>query len=195
MHGVPTPPVMLVTVTAASSGGPLEASERMSDGMSQGSDAPTPDLELAAVRRAFDAAFQRMCDATSTDQLRDELSNLLHHMYRLGELRSRRWGANNQKLSDSEFNARVIQVPGVLGALWIRSYDTHEIATVSKLKGVYSKFYTRIYGVLVWQCIADMPFVMKPKAAERYNDYQSNLENKPVLDTLRSAFDGLAALT
>jgi hypothetical protein len=89
----------------------------------------------------------------------------------------------------------VTQAPGVLGALWIRSYDTHEIATVSKFKDVYSGFYTKMYGVLVWQCIADMPFVRLPKATDRYVDYQSNLENKPVLDTPRFAFDGLAAIT
>jgi len=163
--------------------------------MSQGSNAPTLDPELTAVRRAFDAAFQRMCEVTDRDELRDELSNLLHHLYRLGELRSRRWGTNGQKLAEGDFNARVTQVPGVLGALWIRSYDTHEIATVSKFKDVYSGFYTKMYGVLVWQCIGYMPFVKLPKPADRYVDYQSNLENKPVLDTLRSAFDGLAALT
>jgi hypothetical protein len=163
--------------------------------MSQGSSAPTLDPELTAVRRAFDTAFQRMCEVTDRDELRDELSNLLHHLYRLGELRSRRWGTNGQKLAEGDFNARVTQVPGVLGILWIRSYDTHEIAAVSKFKDVYSDFYTKMYGVLVWQCIADMAFVKLPNAADRYMDYQSNLENKPVLDTLRSASDGLAALT
>lgn len=162
--------------------------------MSHSSNAPTLDPELTAVRRPFDAAFQRMCEVTDRDELRDELSNLLHHLYRLGELRNRRWGTNGQKLSEGDFNARVTQVPGVLGALWIRCYDTHEIATVSKFKDVYSDFYTKMYGVLVWRCIADMPFVKLPKAADRYMDYQSNLENKPVLDALRSAFDGLAAL-
>lgn len=163
--------------------------------MSQGSNAPALDRELTAVRRAFDAAFQRMCEASDRDEQHDELSNLLHHLYRLGELRSRRWGTNGQKLPERDFNARATQVPGALGALWIRSYDTHEIATVSKLKDAYSDFYTKMYGILVWQCIADMPFVKPPKPADRYTDYRSNLENNPVLDTLRSAFDGLAALT
>jgi hypothetical protein len=136
-----------------------------------------------------------MCDAADLDGQRDELSNLLHHLYRLGELRSRRWGTSGRKLSESDFNARVAQVPGALGALWIRSYDTHEIAVVAKSKDVHSNFYTNTYGVLVWACIVDMTFVNLPNIANRYVDYQSNLENNPVLDTLRSVFDGLAALS
>jgi hypothetical protein len=163
--------------------------------MTQGINTPTLDPELTDVRRAFDSAFQRMCSATSRDEQRDELSNLLHHLYRLGELRSRRWGINGQKLSEGDFNSRTAQVPGTLGALWIRSYDTHEIAAVAKFKDAYSNFYTELHGILVWKCIADMPFVNLPKAPDRYVDYQSNLENNPVLDTLRSSFDGLATLT
>jgi len=51
-----------------------------------------------------------------------------------------------------------------------------------------------VTGILVWQCIADMPFIKPPTVAARYNDYESNLQNKPVLDTLRSVFDGLVSL-
>jgi len=66
---------------------------------------------------------------------------------------------------------------------------------VAKSKDVHSNFYTNTYGVLVWACIVDMTFVNLPNIANRYVDYQSNLENNPVLDTLRSVFDGLAALS
>jgi hypothetical protein len=163
--------------------------------MTQGIKAPTLDPQLTDVRRAFDAAFRRMCEAINSGEQRDELSNLLHHLYRLGELRSRRWGTNDQKLSDNDFNARTTHIPGVLGALWIRGYDTHEIATLAKSKDAYSEFYTKMPGILVWQCIIDMPFIKKPKPADRYVDYQLNLENESVLDSLRSAFDALAALT
>jgi hypothetical protein len=136
-----------------------------------------------------------MCEATDRDEHRDELSNLLHHLYRLGELRSRRWGTNGKKISDRDFNARAKQVPGALGSLWVRSYDTHDIATLAKVKDLHSDFHTEMYSVLVWQCIVDMEFINLPTATDRFRDYQSNLENNPVLDTLRSAFDGLAALT
>ena len=163
--------------------------------MTQGIKAPTLDPQLTDVRRAFDAAFRRMCEATNSGEQRDELSNLLHHLYRLGELRSRRWGTNDRKLSDNDFNAHTSHIPGVLGALWIRGYDTHEIATLAKSKDAYSDFYTKISGILVWQCVIDMPFIKKPRPADRYVDYQLNLENKSVLDSLRFAFDALAALT
>jgi hypothetical protein len=153
------------------------------------------DPELTAVQRPFDAAFSRMCRAGDVDLLRDELSNMLQHMYRLSELCSRRW---QLKRDPAGFNAKVVNVvPGALGAIWIRRYDTHEIAEVSTTADIYSDSYTDLYGVLVWKRLAAMPFIAKPdnRSANlaRYNDYQG-LENKPVLDTMRRAFDGLAAL-
>ena len=75
-------------------------------------------------------------------------------------------------------------------------YDTHEIASVSIIGDVYSDFYTELDGELVWNAIAAMPFVKRPSkawAVVRYHDYQ-DLENRPVLDTMRRVFDGLAAL-
>jgi hypothetical protein len=60
------------------------------------------DPELTAVRRPFEAAFLRMCQAGDLDLLRDELSNMLHHMYRLSELCCRRWQVN-----PSGFNAKL----------------------------------------------------------------------------------------
>jgi hypothetical protein len=56
------------------------------------------DPDLTAVRRPFDAAFLRMCQAENLDLLRDELSNMLHHMYRLSELCRRRWQVNRPGL-------------------------------------------------------------------------------------------------
>jgi hypothetical protein len=50
------------------------------------------DPELHAVTYAFDAAFQRMCEATDDDALMAELSNVLHHLFRLRELCRRRMG-------------------------------------------------------------------------------------------------------
>jgi len=46
-----------------------------------------------------------------------------------------------------------------------------------------------MYGVLVWQCIADMPFVKLPKAADRDIWIISRISNvKPVLDTVRNRY-------
>ena len=53
---------------------------------------PTPDPQLTRVIRAFDAAFLRMCQATTVEQLEDELSNMLHQLYRLSEMVKYRLG-------------------------------------------------------------------------------------------------------
>jgi hypothetical protein len=44
------------------------------------------DPELHAVKCAFDAAFQRFREASVDDSWMAELSNTLHHLYRLREL-------------------------------------------------------------------------------------------------------------
>jgi hypothetical protein len=51
-----------------------------------GAPRPTSDQELERVRRAFDGALRRMCAAPTVADLEDELSNMLHQLYRLGEL-------------------------------------------------------------------------------------------------------------
>src|SRR5258706_3900876 len=109
-----------------------------------------------------------MYEGSDVDQLNDELSNMLHHIYRLGELRRRRWKASNQNFTNADFTARVQGVPGALGALWIRGYDTHEVATLSDLRDVYPGVYTAIYGVLVWMPASAMPFIAVPNEIARY---------------------------
>jgi hypothetical protein len=98
----------------------------------------------------------------------------------------------------SGLNDRVVNVvPGALGAIWIRRYDTHHLFEVADIGAVFSDFYTKMYnGILAWKPVASMDFVEKPDedwALTRYQDYQG-LENKAVLDTMRRAFDGLASL-
>lgn len=161
--------------------------------MAQGMSAPA-DPELAAVRRAFDAAYRRMVGCSSSEELPDELSNMLHHLYRLGELRKRRWKATFHGFTEKDFIARVGQAHGALGAIWIRTFDTHEIATVADIGDKYAHVYTAIYGVLVWRQPAAMPFLIMPNEIARFNDYQAHLADQVVLTTLRAAFDGLTAL-
>lgn len=150
--------------------------------------------ELTAVRRAFDSAYFRMCLGTNAETLQDELSNALHHMYRLGELRKRQWETNCNDGTTNHFAARVKQVRGALGALWIRAYDTHQIATVSELDAQYSRVHTAMHGVLLWKPASALDCIVMPKDYDRYTDYLAHLAQRPVLDTLRAAFDGLAAL-
>ena len=152
------------------------------------------DVEMTAVRRAFDTAYRRMLECTVPDELPDELSNMLHHLYRLGELRKRRWRATIPDFVNRDFGPRVTQVPGALGALWIRCYDTHEIAILSEMRDVYPSVYPAIYGVLVWKPTEAMSFINPPEDRGAYTDYNEHLANKVAFDTLRAAFDGLAVL-
>jgi hypothetical protein len=161
--------------------------------MVQGTSAPA-DPELAAVRRAFDAAYRRMVECGNPEEPPDELSNMLHHLYRLGELRKRRWKASIQGFTEKDFVVRVGQVHGALGAIWIRTFDTHEIATIADIGSRYADVYTAIYGVLVWRKPGAMPFLIMPNEIARFNDYQTHLADRVVLMTLRAAFDGLSDL-
>jgi hypothetical protein len=119
---------------------------------------------------------------------------MLHHTYRLGELLRRRWKSAEPDLTNASYNRRLMAVPGALGALWIRTYDTHQISSVSTLSSVYSDVYTAMYGVLTWLPLSIMTFVNLPAERERSDDYEENLSEKPVLDTLKDAFNGMVGL-
>jgi hypothetical protein len=56
------------------------------------------DPELHAVKFAFDATFQRFREASVEDSWMAELSNMLHHLYRLRELCKTRLADFEQKI-------------------------------------------------------------------------------------------------
>ena len=117
-----------------------------------GAPTPAPDLQLDRVRRAFDAAFRRMCAAPTVADLEDELSNVLHQLYRLGELCRWRLGTPaGTKLSPRDF-ATVLNGSDDLrrarAAMWARTFDTHDLVVVASLADVFSDFYTELFGVL-----------------------------------------------
>jgi hypothetical protein len=151
------------------------------------------DPELHAVRHAFGAAFLRMCQAETEDALAAELSNLLHHLFRLRELCVRRLGPGFYATAAASSDLRA-----AMGACWARNFDTHEVyapADVSEdgYGDFYSDYYTALYGVVLWKPLAQLPRQQDP-GHHREVDYVAELEGKPVLDTLRRAFDGLAGL-
>jgi hypothetical protein len=125
-----------------------------------GAPAPTNDQEMVRVRRAFDGAFQRMCAAPAVADLEDELSNMLHQLYRLGEL-CRWWlGPAGTKLSPQTFGAMLAgsdDLRAARAAMWARRLDTHDLVVVASLADLYSHFYTNMYGVLAWQPLASLP--------------------------------------
>src|SRR5713101_52839 len=109
-----------------------------------------PDPE-ASVRSAFDAAFQRMCDAVTGDARTAELSSLLHHLFRLRELCKKRvTGFYATEMTTESLRA-------ARAATWVRNIDTHELFTVGAPQDAYSDFFTASYDVLVWRPLADLP--------------------------------------
>jgi hypothetical protein len=145
------------------------------------------DPELHAVRYAFDAAFERMCEAQTDDDRIAELSNLLHHLYRLRELCARRIGAS--------FDATpplTPQLRAARAASWVRNFDTHQLYAMGSLEDAYTDLYTAAHGALVWK-----PLSLLPATSDKYGrhlDYSAELESKPVLDTLRGAFGAMAGM-
>lgn len=147
------------------------------------------DPELHAVRYAFDASFQRMCEAETDDALMAELSNLLHHLYRLRELCGRRLtGFDTMEKSTADLRA-------ARAAAWVRNADTHHLCTpaAEPVQSVYSDFYTATCGgVQVWKPRSSVPLADDEHG--RSKDYKCVLEGEVVLDTLRRAFDAMAGL-
>ena len=150
---------------------------------------PTADPRLDRVCRAFDAAFLRMSDACMVADLEDELSNLLHHLYRLGELCRWQLGPAGTKLSPQEFGKALgasDDLRAARAAMWARRFDTHELIVVAAVDH-FSDFSTEI-DVLTWAPLA------QTDPDGRHLDYAAVLEGRPVVTTIGRAFDAMAGL-
>jgi hypothetical protein len=148
----------------------------------------TPDPDLDRVRRAFDEAFGRMCAAATEANVESELSNMLNHLYRLGELGKGRLGDKTlyKKLVGSD------DLRAARAAMWARTFDAHHVVVVAPLGDRMSDYFTEMYGVAVWEPLANLP--EQTDKHDRHLDYSNLLEGRPVLDTTRHAFDAMAAL-
>jgi hypothetical protein len=146
----------------------------------------------ADAERAFRASFGRMCAANTFDAAADELSNMLHQLYRLSELAKPRYdGATG-------FYAALAQQSGgeVAGAmLWARTFDTHSVARVAAAGDVISDYITEMVGVLVWKPRSQLP-PADPRYPShgRYVLYGRFLEGRPVLDTSQVALNAMIGL-
>ena len=142
--------------------------------------------------RAFRTAFRHMCEAAIFDDAADQLSNMLHQLYRLSELaKATLGGAPN-------LYQQLAQVAGgdvAAAVLWVRTFDTHAAVKVGEPSDVYSNYYTNLYGVLVWKQRAQLP-PADPKFPPYGRDvlYDQHLAGKPVLDTTDVALRALLAL-
>jgi hypothetical protein len=132
-----------------------------------------------------------MCAAPTVADLEDELSNLLHQLYRLGELCWWRLGPAGTKLNLQDFGTVLAgsdDLRAARAAMWARRFDTHDLVVVASLADLYTGFYTDMYGVLAWQPLA------QTDPDGRHFDYAAVLEGRAVLDTIRRAFDAMAGL-
>jgi hypothetical protein len=147
------------------------------------------DPELHTVKFAFDAAFQRFREASDDDSWMAELSNMLHHLYRLRELCKIRLVGFEQQIEP-----QTLELKPERGATWARNCDTHRLFRLSSagLASVYAETYGAVYGELLWRPRIELPLAKDNYG--RYRDYEDELEGKAIPDTLRQAFDALTAL-
>jgi hypothetical protein len=159
-----------------------------------GAPTPTVDSKLERVRRAFDAAADRLRAATTQAEVEDELSNMLHHLYRLGELcRWRLAKPPAQQLSRKDFGERLRRTDDLRAAraaMWVRAADTHDLVAVELATppDTYGDVYGDVYGAVDWKPVT------QADPHGRRDDYAKVLEGRSVLDTTCRAFEALAAL-
>jgi len=143
---------------------------------------------VVRIRRAFDAAFQRMCEAKNPEAAEDELSNLLCQLYRLSELVKHEFG------DPTRFHDALRATPdhcAARAAMWVRNFDTHQTVVVADMGDSFTDYFTEMFGTLVWRPLADLP---EQRSNYGRADYDAQLAGQPVLDTARRAFDTLAAM-
>jgi hypothetical protein len=124
--------------------------------------------------------------ASTVGDYEDELTHLLQHLYKLGELVRKRRGHTNNGFKQFLHDSADPDLRAAGAAMWARTFDTHDTMVV----GLVGDLYSDSYG--------EMPASWKPLAQTdnygRHDDYAKLLENRPVLDTARRAFDALVKL-
>lgn len=148
----------------------------------------TPRDTASILHEAFNSAWRRLLEAESANATEIELTNCLHQMYRLSELKK-----SAGPYVNASWVPRLLTIPGAAGAIWARTFDTHDVVQISELQDQYSDSYTDLYGVPCWKPSAS--FNSNPDGLGRDVDYEAHLANEPVAETLRAAFDGLSTLT
>jgi hypothetical protein len=149
---------------------------------------PVFDPQLDRIRRPFNAAFYRLCSATTEAEQEDEVSNLLCHLYRLGELGKRRLGAESfYKMLGGSDDLRAARA-----AMWARKFDTHDVVVVALPADMDGPGYGALYGASAWKPLASLP--QQTDKYGRHVDYVDVLEYRPVVDTIRRAFDAMSVL-
>jgi hypothetical protein len=151
----------------------------------------TSDPELDRVRRAFDRTFARMSAATTDDDVEDELTCALHHLYRLSELCWKRLRYTDRgKFYEWLHQSSDRDLRAAAAATWARNFDTHGLVVMATPIDTYGDIYGDVYGASRWNTRP----VQADKKYKRHKDYEDFLEGRDIAPTLRSAFDAMVAL-
>lgn len=135
-----------------------------------------PDATDQRIKRAFDAAFQRFCHATTVEGQEDELSNMLHHLGRLVD----RHGETKRFARDPAGHSHAAAV------MLYRHKDTHVAVRLASFEDVYTDIYTNLFGCLVWAPPEEVT------SDDRFVPYDTAfLNGKPALDTTVAAFNAV----
>jgi hypothetical protein len=137
----------------------------------------------------MDRAFQRINAATTDADFEDELSCLLHHLYRFSEFcwKRRRFSSRDafyKWLHDS--NDQDLRRAGA--AIWARNFDTHDLVAMASPIDSYGDIYGDVYGAPRWKRLT------QTEKLGRHQDYADLLEGRAVVPTTRRTFDAMAAL-
>jgi len=143
------------------------------------------DDVVGRIDRAFTAAFRRHLGASTNEVGEDEISNMLHHLYRLWEfgghgdvVPSRRSKAQNQSW--------------VL--LAVRNSDTHALVSALESADIVPDYVRERFDVLVWQDQSSFDGIDQIRAKRR-KLWDQLFAGKAAAESLRSVFDDLASET
>ncbi|KIQ15349.1 hypothetical protein [Rhodococcus sp. MEB064] len=151
----------------------------------------------ASAKAGFDKAFLGICNATTVTEAEVELSNAMHHHYRLFEW-WRTQIANNSATAITKRDMALVHMaphaPTGVAIAWARTFDVHEMLFLSEMTGAYGTYYTKMYGTLMWMPRSAFQGQAGPDDYGRDLLYDSELAGKLTLETLRLGFDQIHAL-
>ena len=131
-----------------------------------------------------------MYEASDFEAAEDHLGHALTDFYRLYEQAKQPPSSPASRTTALEVSPEGCTA---LAIAWARTFHTHDVVEVSKVTGIYSRYYTRIYGVLAWRPRSD--FTANTGGDGRHLFYDTYLEGRPVLDTLQDAVSALEAVS
>jgi hypothetical protein len=142
-----------------------------------------------------------MRTAPDFDTVEAHFGHALGDLYRLYELAGQPPGSETSRNSilDASTDGKL-----ALAIAWSRKFHTHDVIEVTEPGGVFTDYYTELYGTLIWRDSSYIASVMaspkrkKPPTATdriRASYFQDHLAGQAVLDTLQRGIGALLRIT